>query len=366
MKIALIGSRGVPANYGGFETFIQELGRRLAQRGHEVTVYCRSGYYKTKRRFYQGMRLVYHREPKKKALETLLSTSQALLHSLGKGYDIHFVVNTANSPLLFLPQILGKCVVLHLDGLEWQRIKWTAAGKRYFQFAEWLCTKLTATLISDSREIQKYYFRRYKRKTRFISYGAALQTSLDRSLLDRFSLKPGQYFLQITRFEPENNPLLSIQAFEDLETDKVLVLVGGARYKTDYTERMKEISGPRVRFLGYIYNEAVRRELLCNCYAYVHGNEVGGTNPALLEAMASGCFVVCRDVSFNREVLQEAGIYYRKSAEDLHKKLSWTIQAGTCLEEKRKKAKQIIKENYSWKTVVDAYESLFRSLQYKK
>jgi len=362
MKIALIGSRGVPANYGGFETCAEELGSRLVQRGHEVTVYCRSGYYKRKRKFYLGMRLVYLREPKIKALETLLSTQQALLHSVGKGYDVLLVVNTANSPLLFLPQILGKRVVLHVDGLEWKRAKWTAAGKKYFKFAEWVGTKLSAVLISDSREIQKYYSQKYGRKTHFISYGAKLRASRDRSLLDRFSLQPGGYFLQITRFEPENNPLLSIQAFQGLETDKTLVLVGGARYPTDYSKRMREVSGPRVKFLGFIYDEAVRRELLCNCYAYIHGNEVGGTNPALLEAMASGCFVVCRDVPYNREALQDAGIYFHKDATDLHTKLSWAVRNGPSLDDKKKRAREIIQKTYNWEAVVDAYERLFRSL----
>lgn len=362
MKIALIGTRGVPANYGGFETCAEELGSRLVSRGHEVTVYCRSGYYREKRASYLGMKLVCLREPKIKSLETLLSSLHALLHALGKEFDILFVFNSANSPWMFLPGIFGKKSVLHVDGLEWKRAKWGPAGKKYFKMTEWLATKLPAALICDSREIQKYYRRTYGRETRYVSYGAELQHSRNRSLLDRLALHPGGFFLQITRFEPENNPLLSIRAFERLETDKKLVLVGGARYRTDYSETMSKSAGARILFPGFIYDKDVRRELLCNCCAYIHGNEVGGTNPALLEAMASGCFVVSRDVPFNREVLRDAGIYYQKDTGDLFQKLFWVVRNENALDERRKRAMQIIRDRYDWEVVTEDYENLFRSL----
>ena len=362
MKIALIGTRGVPAQYGGFETCAEELGKRLVERGHNITVYCRAGYYKEKRSFYLGMELVTIKEPGIKPLETLLHTFFSLLHAIRKDYDILLVFNSANSPWILLPKIAGKKVILHVDGLEWKRDKWSTLGKKYYKFAEWLSTKYSIELISDSKEIQKHFFESYGKKTHYLSYGAYLKHSHNISLLDRFNLRPHEYFLQVTRFEPENNSLLSVRAFEQIDTEKQLVLVGGLKYRTPYVMAMFATKDPRIHFLGFIYEKDLLRELFCNSYAYIHGNEVGGTNPALLEAMACGNYVVSRDVPFNREVLQDAGIYFKKSTRDLREKLVWTLQNEELLIKNKQKAKKIIQQNYNWDSVVDKYERLFQSI----
>lgn len=362
MKIAFIGTRGIPAKYGGFETFVEELGKRLVLKGYTVDVYCRSGYYQNKIKKYQGINLIYLPEPKFKTLETLLHTLLSIWHSLGKSYDILFILNSANSPWMIFPKLFKKKAILHMDGIEWKRDKWSSLGKAYYRFAERFATKISNELICDSREIQKFFKKEYGKDIHYISYGADLRFSLDKSILDRFSLEPNEYFLQITRFEPENNPLLSIQAFEKLNTSKKLVFVGGARYESEYTKKMYAAQDQRVKFLGFIYDKSVLRELLCHCYAYIHGNEVGGTNPALLEAMASGSFVICRDVSFNREVLQDAGIYFKKNASDLKIKLLWTLDNSDQLQQKKESARKIIQQNYNWDLVVREYEKLMRSL----
>lgn len=359
MKIALIGTRGIPAKYGGFETFVEELGKRLVKKGYTVDVYCRSGYYPDKIKKYLGINLIYLPEPKIKTLETLLHTLISLWHALWKSYDILFVLNSANSPWMLFPKLFKKKAILHMDGIEWKRGKWSSLGKAYFKFAERFATNISTELICDSREIQKFFKQEYGKNIHYISYGADLRSSQDKSILDRFSLEPNEYFLQITRFEPENNPLLSIQAFEKLNTTKKLVFVGGARYESEYTKKMYAIQDQRVQFLGFIYDKSVLSELLCSCSAYIHGNEVGGTNPALLEAMASGSFVICRDVPYNREVLQDAGIYFKKNERDLSTKLVWTLQNEKLLTENKEKAKKIIQKNYNWDSVVDKYERLF-------
>jgi len=359
MKIALIGTRGIPAHYGGFETVAEELSQRLVKKGHEVWVYGRSGYYEKKLKEYGGVKLVYLPELKIKALDTLSHTFLSLLHALPKNYDIILVFNYANSPLLMLPKLMGKNVILHVDGLEWGREKWKGFGKEYYKFAEWLSTKLSVNLISDSKSIQRYFKEKYGKKAHFVSYGADLQFSRDIHLLERFNLKPQEYFLQITRFEPENNPLLSIKAFQRTDTNKYLVLVGGVQYRTEYSEKIFSIKDPRIKSLGFVYDKKILKALLCNCYAYIHGNEVGGTNPALLQAMASGCFVICRDVPFNREVLQNAGIYFQKSVDDLFEKLSWSLQNYNQIKKKGEEGRKIIKDDYSWEKVVDKYLEIF-------
>ena len=362
MKIALIGTRGIPAKYGGFETCAEALSSRLVQKGHEVCVYGRSGYYKEKPKEYLGVRLVYLTEINIKFFETLCHTFFSLIHSIWKKYDILFVFNSANSPLLIIPRLLRKNLVLHVDGLEWKRGKWGFLGRKYHKFAEWIAAKLSINLISDSGEIQRYYRTKYKKDTRFISYGADIQFSRNRSILDQFGLEPRQYFLQITRFEPENNPLLSIRAFELIKTDKKLVVVGGVKYQTKYSEEIHATKDKRIKFLGFIYDKDILRELLCNCFTYIHGNEVGGTNPALLEAMGSGCFVICRDVPFNREILQNTGIYFAKDVDDLKEKLIWSLENRDSIERMGEQSREIIRKKYNWNFILEKYERLFEEI----
>ena len=182
MRIALIGTRGVPGRYGGFETCAEELGKRLVQRGHEVTVYCRPSYYEEKLDEFLGMKLVYLREIRLKSFETLYHTFVSLLHALRQKFDILLVFNAANSPALILPKLFRKKVLLHMDGLEWKRGKWSALGKKYYKFAEWLATKLRVELIADSKEIQNYYKAQYGKETHYLSYGAVQKYSQDSSL----------------------------------------------------------------------------------------------------------------------------------------------------------------------------------------
>lgn len=363
MRIALIGTRGVPARYGGFETCAEELGKRLVERGNHVSVYGRAGYYRDKPAEYLGMRLIYLPALNIKFLETLSNTLIALVHAVTWGrFDVLVVFNSANSPLLIIPRLFGQKIVLHTDGLEWMRGKWSALGKRYYRWAERIATRLAKEMIADSREIQTYYKERYGKDTRYISYGAELRTSKDPSILQRYGLQPGGFFLQITRFEPENNPLLTVKAFEKLKTDKKLVLVGGAKYPTGYSDEVSAAQDPRVKFLGFIYDRDILDELLCHCYVYIHGNEVGGTNPALLEAMASGCYVMARDVPFNREVLGDAGSYFNKDADDLAGGLQWTLDHPAELPDARQAARDIIHSNYDWGRIVEEYLSLFGRL----
>lgn len=359
MKIALVGTRGVPARYGGFETCAEELGRRLAARGHEVRVYCRSSLYPKRLANYEGMTLVYLPALKVRALETLSHTALSLLHAAARGDDALLVFNLANSPLLWVARLAGKRVVLHTDGLEWMRGKWPAAGRRYYRWAERLAVKLRVVLISDSAEIQKYFERSHGRRTEYISYGAPVLESASPALLEPFGLRPGGYFLQMARFEPENNVDLTVEAFLGLETDKILALVGGSPYRTPYVEKLRAVQHPRVKFLGFVYDRDALRELLTNSCAYVHGNEVGGTNPGLLQAMGAGCLVVARDVVYNREVAGPAALYFRKDAADLRAKMAWTLDRPARLVEMKAAARKTVRERYDWDAVALAYESLF-------
>jgi len=366
MRIALIGTRGVPANYGGFETCVEEIGSRLAAKGHFVTVYCRNGCYEKKLSSYRGMRLVYLPSIQKKALDTLSHTTLSMLHAVCRGYDVFMVFNAANSPAVLIPRLMGKRVALNPDGLEWKRGKWGALGKRYYLLSEWLSARLANRIVADSPGIETYYRERYGVESTVIAYGAEVTKSGNPELLRSLGLEPGGYFLQITRFEPENNPLLTMQAFRKLKTDKKLVLVGGVRYESDHSKQMERERTADIILPGFIYDKDLLNELWCNCYAYIHGNEVGGTNPALLQTMAAGCFTIAVNVPFNHDVLQDCGLYFEKTPESLAEEMKWALTHAEILGPYKEKSRARIRQYYSWELVSEQYEELFAELAGEK
>lgn len=362
MKLAFIGTRGVPANYGGFETFYEELGKRLTERGHEVTVYCRDSYYSEKLDEYLGMKLVYLPNLKKKSLDTLSHSFFSILHAIRQPYDVYMVCNAANSPVLLIPRLLGKQIAINTDGLEWKRGKWGKLARKYYKLSEWIATRLANRIVADSIGIQDYYREEYGADSSYIAYGAPAVTSSQPHLVEKFGVRPGEYFLQVTRFEPENNPLLTLQAFKKLNTTKKLVLIGGVPYPSGYSRAMEEEVGDRIILPGPVYDKDVLNELWANCYGYIHGNEVGGTNPALLQAMGAGCFTIAIDVSFSRDVLRDCGIFYNKSVDGLRDKMQWALDNESILGPFKQKAVARIKDFYNWGLVADKYEELFQEL----
>lgn len=362
MKIALIGTRGVPAKYGGFETCVEEVGKRLVERGHNVTVYCRKSYYKDRPSVYEGMKLVYLPTMKRRSLETLLNAVRTLYHASRRPFEVLMVFGVTAGPILFLPKLFGKKVAINTDGLEWKRAKWGILAKAYFKSAEWFLSKFADRVVTDSPLLREYYKDRYGVDSTCIAYGAPIKKSRSPRLIEALGLRPGEYFLQVTRFEPENNPLLTVQAYNKLNTDKKLVLVGGVKYESDYSGRIKEEASEGVVMPGFIYDQDLLTELWCNSYAYIHGNEVGGTNPALLQSMANGAFVLSVDVPYNREVLGEGGIFYDKNCDSLYEKMRWSLENPDKLGAYKQHALQRIEERYTWEGITDKYEALFESL----
>ncbi len=362
LKIALIGSRGVPANYGGFETCVEEVGKRLVEKGHEVTVYCRKSYYQEDLDHYLGMKRVCLPNLKKKSLDTMSHTFLSAWHALSQNYDVYMVFNAANSLFVLPLKVFGKKIAINTDGLEWKRSKWGFGGRTFYKVSEKVSCWMANRLVSDSKGIREYYLNTHKTDSVEIAYGAYIQSSEKPEKLKDLGLEPGEYFLQITRFEPENHPLLTIRAFNRLETNKKLVLVGGNPYPTAYTKQMESEADDRVILPGTIYDKEMLQELWCNSFAYVHGNSVGGTNPALLQTMASGCFTLAVNVQFNKDVLGDCGIYYDSDENSLLEKMKWAIQNKAELDIYRRKAQQRIQEHYSWDKIADQYEQLFFDL----
>lgn len=364
MKIAFVGARGVPALYSGFETAVTEIGMRLVERGHDVTVYCRNGYGNQSEATFAGIRKKYLPRLDFKIADTLSHTFLSLLHQCVEPADVIVIVNAANGPLCLLPRLRGIPFAINVDGLEWERAKWPWLGRKYFYFACWLCTKTAPAIIADSRGIQDFYRDQWGRDTFFAAYGAYPEKSCHPEVLDIYGLKPNDYFLVVARLEPENSTALLTEAFEGVKTTKQLVIVGDTNYPSKYVKSLKvRTSDPRVRFLGGIYEPPEHlTEIMCNCFAYIHGHTVGGTNPVLLKALGCGTCVLYADVKFNTEVVQTAGIPFPLDVPKLRAVLQDLADYPEKVQPFRAMAPRRIEDAYKWETVTDRYEDLCRRL----
>lgn len=363
VKIALLGTRGVPANYGGFETCAEELGARLVARGHSVTVYCRSHHVHYAEPFYRGMRLVRLPTIPNKYLDTITHATLSSFHAVTQGYDVVLMFIAGNSPISFLPRLAGQTVVLNVDGLDWKRRKWPPLAKRYIRFAEWLATKLPDAVVTDSLRVQEYYRLRHRAETTYIAYGADVVPLPPGKYLRQFGLTPGRYILFVGRLVPENCAHHLVAAFGRLETDMHCVIVGDAPYAESYIRQLQAAAGPRVIFTGYLFGEGYR-ELSSNAYAFVETSEVGGTHPALLEAMAFGNVVVVNDTRENLETIGDAGLCYHGAAgaPDLARVLQSLVDDPARAEEYRCRARERVGATFTWDTITTAYETLFTRL----
>ncbi|SDK05263.1 Glycosyltransferase involved in cell wall bisynthesis [Actinopolyspora mzabensis] len=313
MRIAMLGTRGVPARYGGFETCVEEVGARLVRLGHEVTVYCRNGNDEAERSpGYRGMRLVRLPALRKKTLETLSHTGLSVGHLLRNPPDVAVVFNAANAPFLPLLRARGVPVVTHVDGLEWKRAKWGRFGSRYYRAAEAAAVRCSDALIADSRGIQEYYAQRFGVDTEYIPYGAPVLDTVGADTLSEHGLRAGEYHLVVARFEPENHVDVAVAGYLRSGAAHPLVIVGAAPYADSYTAHVRRLAarGSGVRLLGSIWDQRGLDQLYANALTYVHGHSVGGTNPSLLRAMGAATATSAYDVPFNREVLGEHGVYF--------------------------------------------------------
>lgn len=366
MKIAIVGTRGIPARYGGFETCAENLAVGLVRKGHKVFVTCRKYLYPERWKKYNGVDLIYLPSLRGKITDTFSHTFLSLIYVLFKNPDVILVFNSANSPLCIFPRILGKKIVINVDGLEWKRRKWGYFGKIYYKFCEFFSCIIANEIIADAREIQRYYIKKYGRESTFIPYGTYIHTSRNPEIIKMFGLERNNYFFIGSRIEPENNQDLVVKAFMKINTEKILAIAGGANYRSKYFINLKKINDRRIKILGPIYTQGYIEELHCNAYAYIHGNEVGGTNPALLKAMGSGNCILALDVPFNREVLSDCGLYFKKDVNDLKEKIEFLINNPKIVKELGEKARKRAEKFYRWEDVINEYEKLFLNLKWGK
>lgn len=363
LRVALLGSRGVPASYGGFETLFEELGAGLVERGFDVTVYCRSHYTPKGLASYRGMRLVTLPTLPTKYLDTPIHTFLSALHAAAEPFDVALVVNAANA--LFVPLLRsgGIPVALNVDGIERRRAKWGLPGRVVYAVSERLATRVPDALVTDAEVIREHFLARFGAESTVIPYGVSPRPLPPGPELARLGLTSRRFLLYVSRFEPENNPHRVVDAYRRVSGDLPLVMVGTAPYAKRFIAELRSRADTRVLFPGAIYGDGYR-ELLSHALLYIQATEVGGTHPALVEAMGYGNCVVVNDTPENHEVAGPAGAYFRAREPD---SLRATLEDLLASPERRRDlaaaAQARARARYGWPAVVDSYADLLTALR---
>ena len=358
MKLAILGTRGVPPNYGGFETFAAELSTRLVQRGHEVAVYCREEGAPD----WNGVQRIVLPAVGHKYLETVSHAFLSALDALRRDFDAVLVCNAANAFVLTLLRAGRIPAAINVDGIERRRRKWNLLGRAVYATGEAFSVSFASAVVADAHVIADYYRGNYGAEAVMIPYGAEFPEEEDSDVLARLGLEPRDYILYVSRFEPENNPLEVVQAYEKLETAPPLVMLGKGLYASDLVAQLEKHRSEKVLLPGALYGRDYRT-LQRNALIYVQATEVGGTHPAMIEAMASGGSVLAHGTPENREVGGDSvGYFTLRPEETLSGTLREFLANSLIREDFRLRARSRARGLYSWERVADAYEELFRKL----
>lgn len=372
IKIGFIGFRTIPHSYGGNEAFIRELAPRLAEFcDSEVIVYCRKIHEPKGNisNYHRKVRKIFIPAIKHKFLETFIHSFLSTLHGIFvERVDIQYFHTLPSAPFCVLSRIFKINSVVNVDGIEWKRDKWGVIGKAYLRLSAFIAVKFAHVIVSDATEIKRLYLSKFKRDSVMIAYGAEIKYSKNPDSIKVFDIKRDGYYLIACRLVPENNIDLIIKAFNKVNTHRKLVIAGGVNYKSKYLEYCVSIAGDNVKFIGHIDDQELLNELHCNCYCYLHGHSVGGTNPSLLRALACGNCVLALNTPYNSEVLNggEYGLLFKKSVNDCCQKLSSVDKDVNLRNKFSKKARRRILEMYTWEKITEQYHRLFKDIYLKK
>ncbi len=308
-RIAFLGSRGIPARYGGFETFVEEVSKRLVESGVEVTVYCEGNEGPDE---VEGIDLRYVAANAPGPLRTLWF-DLCCLWQARRGYDAVYMLGYASALFCILPRLFGTEVWINMDGLEWKRSKWGFLARTWLKWMEGVAFRTANRLIFDNAALHDIIRARRTRpiNASVIEYGApTLRSAPNASVLEKFDVIENEYYLVVCRFEPENHVLEIAQAHAAAGIERPLVIVANTDLGTAYVKRCEALASDRIRFVGTVYDQEILLALRSHCRAAIHGHSVGGTNPSLLEAMVCGKPILAHSNPFNRETLGESGSYW--------------------------------------------------------
>ena len=358
MKIGILGTRGIPNLYGGFEECAQQLGSRLVKMGHSVWVYSSHRHPYVNKTF-EGIEIIHKYDP-----EHRIGTSGQFFYDLNciidarqRSFDIILLLGYTSSSIWhrFLPK--KPIIITNMDGLEWKRSKYSPTVKRFLLEAERWAAKRSNLLIADSQEIKKYLDQKFSTESVYVSYGAKIFKNSDDSILESYNVEKGDYHVLIARLEPENNIETILKGVLKSQSQRVTLVVGN--HETPYGEYLKTtFKDNRIRFVRGTYKKEKINNLRYFSHLYFHGHSVGGTNPGLLEAMASSCLIVAHDNAFNREVLGDNAYYFHDEI-DIANSLDH-MERGLRQKEQIKKNLISIKDHYNWQLIAEEYEVVFQ------
>lgn len=363
-KIAIIGHRGIPNSYGGFETLTEEISDRLVKFGSKVTVYCRSNYFKEKPTHYKGAVLTYLPTVENKFLDTPVHSLLSVVHTIIKRTaDVIIMVNVGNAPFALLAKLFGKKVIFCVDGLDWQRKKWNAFARWYLKTCSYFAKFVSHEIVTDAQSVLDFYKNVRKTESTHIPYGTEIETDYreNADVLKEYGLEYKKYFSYVARFEPENNPMLVVKAHAASGTTLPLVMIGDNRYNPEFVAEIKKAANNKVIFLGYVFGSRYK-QIVKNSLAYVRAAEVGGLSPALIEAMGRGACVIANDKPENREALADTGLYFKLNIKELANQFAWASNNIAAAVELGKKTALRAMMLYSWDRIAFEYFKLIKKV----
>jgi len=362
IKLAILGTRGIPNNYGGFEQFAEYLSVGLVSQGFQVTVY-NPHLHPFGNNSFKGVDIVriYCPESYLGAFANFIYDFLCLWDAYRKKFDIVYELGYGSSAISFMLLRLIKprksLLITNMDGLEWKRTKWNSVIKKFTKYSERVALNLSDIIISDNIGIQNYYNTQYDKQTVFFPYGAELVDIFDIEYLKNYKVSPYQYYLIIARLEPENNIELMIQSYIESTVAEPLIIIGNVNNSYAKNLQHKYKLG-KVIFLGGIYDKGTIDSLRHYTKFYLHGHSVGGTNPSLLEAMACSCLIVAHDNEFNKSVMGESGLYFENKEQLI---MIFNKSKEAFLDRHRMIAKNISKIEmvYKWEKIIKDYGDFF-------
>ncbi len=361
--LAIIGSKGIPFVYSGYETFVRELSLRLKGK-YEIHVYCHRSLFFPRPSQWNGIYLHYIPAVESKFLTHLTHNALSTLHALFQNYDLFLYVNSCNGVFGGILKLFKKRTVLNTDGLEWERPQLNGLAAAFYHWASKKGAKYFQILVSDSEAMAECYKEEFDVSSEVIAYGANTSQQESHAALEKWALSGETYYLVVGRLIPDNNIEMIIEGFVRSGTNRKLVIVGGLLFDDPYLKKVRRYASGKILFTGFIRDAGVLRALFKNSFAYIHGHEFGGTNPTLLEALASRCCVLALDTVFNREVLsnEEYGFIFPNDPDSLAFLIQRIESDPSRRERYREKAVYRIESQYTWEKIANQYNRLFQKL----
>lgn len=370
MKIAIIGVKGMNFDgysFGGFETAVTNLAPRLVSAGHNVTVYCRKNRFSGSSypNLVNGVKLKYLPSLQSKNLENISHTFLSFFDIIKSRFDVVMIFQIGLGIFLPLFKIFRIKSFEHIDGLEWQRGKWSSFAKLVLKLGAYSSIVFSDFLISDADAIHDIFLRQFKSDSHVIYYGAEIRNDLKPDRIIKMGIEPYSYYLLATRFIPENNPLFIIENFIKTKTNKRLVVLGRNYYKSEYERKIKSIKDPRIIFLGHISNRKLLLEFYKYSYVYIHGHSLGGTNPTMLEALANNCSILALNTVFNQEMLDfgKYGEFFELNEKSFIEKINYLDSNYELVQKMKKYTRERIIQRYNWESVTKRYLKLLNTIK---